>query len=105
ALRTELVDDVADALRDPTDPGRVRHPHVALAVDVDAVRPRDQTRTEARQQTTVEVEPEHGRHVVAPDTAVLTAPLRDPDRAAVRRRIDCARRTPGAARRQLAERL
>ncbi len=87
------------------DAGRVGDPDVALAVDVHAVRPGEQSGAEALEQPAVQVELEDGRQLLAVDARVLAAPLGDPDGPAVGAGVDRANRAVPAAVGQLPERL
>src|SRR3989442_15420578 len=84
----------------------VGHPHVALAVDEDAVREDQHPLAEALHELAARIELEHRgqiRHLTARaiETTVLLTAFGDPDRFAVLVDLDGARRSPRAPFRQL----
>src|SRR3989442_4077163 len=84
----------------------VGHPHVALAVDEDAVREDQHPVAEALHELAARIELEHCgqiRHLTARaiETTVLLTAFGDPDRFAVLVDLDGARRSPRAAFRKL----
>ncbi len=68
---------------------RVRHPYVAFAVDIDAVRPCETSRAEASDDFARRVRVENRREVRGRRAVVRGAALRDPERA-VRGGVDAA---------------
>ncbi len=90
ALRAELVHLVTLV----TLAAGVGDPDVALAIDVNSVRPDDHPRSEAPDDVSVRVEEQHRIEVVAPHATVGLATLADPDVTPVDIGIHGARRPP-----------
>jgi len=77
-------------------------PDIPLRVHMHTMRPTDHSRPEATDQTAIETEEKDRVDLREFGTEVFPASLPDPDLHSIWRRIDCARRTPGPARRELA---